>query len=60
MDLSFHPGWIEGDALPVHPEHYVNYKLLREEAQNLDWSLMCPAKIDEGEVSSLYLSGAIT
>lgn len=50
MDLPFHPGWIEGDALPLHPEHYANYKLLREQAQDLDWSLMCPAKIDEGEV----------
>ncbi|VDC01134.1 unnamed protein product [Peniophora sp. CBMAI 1063] len=49
MDLPYHPGWIEGDAIPVHPEHYPNYKLLREEAQELDWSLMCPAKIDEGE-----------
>lgn len=54
MDLPHHPGWIEGDAVPIHPEHYANYKLLREEAQDLDWSLLCPGKVDDAEVCIVH------
>ena len=50
MDLPHYPGWIEGDAVPIHPEHYANFKLLREHAQDLDWSLLCPGKVDDEKV----------
>ena len=50
MDLPHYPGWIEGDAVPIHPEHYANFKLLREHAQDCDWSLLCPGKVDDEKV----------
>ncbi|VDC01135.1 unnamed protein product [Peniophora sp. CBMAI 1063] len=49
MDLPHYPGWIEGDAVPIHPEHYSNFKYMREQAQELDWSLLCPGKVDDAK-----------
>ncbi|KAL2048250.1 hypothetical protein N7G274_000161 [Stereocaulon virgatum] len=44
---------IEGDVFPIHPEHYNNYEFLQEEAGDVDWSLLCPGRLDQGEVRVL-------
>jgi hypothetical protein len=41
---------IQGDIVPIHPEHYANYDLLKKTAKDLDWSLLCPGKVSVGEV----------
>lgn len=53
MDLPGYAGKIEGDVFPIHPEHYKNYDFLQKDARDVDWSLLCPGKIDEGEVRVL-------
>ena len=46
-------GMIEGDVFPIHPEHYKNYEFLQQDAWDVDWSLLCPGKLDQGEVRVL-------
>ena len=53
MDIPGYRGKIEGDVFPIHPEHYKNYEFLQKDAKNVDWSLLCPGKIDAGEVRVL-------
>ena len=53
MDIPGFKGKIEGDVFPIHPEHYKNYDFLQIDAKNVDWSLLCPGKIDAGEVRVL-------
>ena len=53
MDIPGYAGKIEGDVFPIHPEHYKNYAFLQQDANNVDWSLLCPGKIDAGEVRVL-------
>lgn len=50
MDLPGQKGWILGDCVPVHPEHYRTYAFLREYAGDVEWGLLCPGRIQEGEV----------
>ncbi|EIM84094.1 uncharacterized protein STEHIDRAFT_159691 [Stereum hirsutum FP-91666 SS1] len=45
------PPRIEGDVLPIHPEHYANYAYVKEHGASLEWSLLCPGKVDDGEPS---------
>ncbi len=53
MDIPGYRGKIEGDVIPIHPEHYKNYEFLQKDAKDVDWSLLCPGKIDAGEVRVL-------
>ena len=53
MDLPRTKGVIEGDVIPIHPEHYKNYAFLQQEARDVDWSLLRPGKIERGEVRVL-------
>ena len=53
MDIPGYAGKIEGDVFPIHPEHYKNYAFLQQDANDVDWSLLCPGKIDAGEVRVL-------
>ncbi|KAF6222291.1 hypothetical protein HO133_001377 [Letharia lupina] len=53
MDIPGYAGKIEGDVFPIHPEHYKNYDFLRNDAKDVDWSLLCPGRIDQGEVRVL-------
>ena len=53
MDIPGAGGRIEGDVFPIHPEHYKNYAFLQQDAQDVDWSLLCPGRIDQGEVRVL-------
>ena len=46
-------GKIEGDVFPIHPDHYKNYEFLQKDAKNVDWSLLCPGRIEQGEVRVL-------
>lgn len=52
MDI---PGtsYIEGDVIPIHPEHHKNYAYMIANAEDLDWSLICPGKLLEGEVRNI-------
>ena len=50
MDLPGRSGKIEGDYMPIHPEHYKNYAHVKAQAQGLDWSFICPGRVSEGEV----------
>ena len=50
LDLPDRPGKIEGDYMPIHPEHYKNYAHVKTQARNLDWSFICPGRVVEGEV----------
>ena len=45
----------EGEVYPIHPEHYRDYEFLREEEgeKDVDWSLLCPKKMEGGEVRVL-------
>ncbi|KAL9133970.1 MAG: hypothetical protein Q9175_004851 [Cornicularia normoerica] len=49
MDIPGYAGKIEGDVFPIHPEHYKNYDFLQKDAKDVDWSLLCPGRIDQGE-----------
>ena len=53
LDIPGYAGKIEGDVFPIHPEHYKNYEFLQKDAKDVDWSLLCPGKIDQGEVRVL-------
>ena len=53
LNIPGYAGKIEGDVFPIHPEHYKNYEFLQKDAKDVDWSLLCPGKIDEGEVRVL-------
>ena len=53
MDIPGGAGRIEGDVFPIHPEHYKNYAFLQQDARDVDWSLLCPGRIDQGEVRVL-------
>ncbi|KAL9639397.1 MAG: hypothetical protein Q9164_000938 [Protoblastenia rupestris] len=53
LDIPGGKGKIEGDVFPIHPEHYKNYAFLQQDATDIDWSLLCPGKIDQGEVRVL-------
>lgn len=53
MDIPGAGGRIERDVLPIHPEHYRNYAFLQQDAKEMDWSLLCPGKIDQREVRVL-------
>lgn len=50
MDIPEYKGMIQGDVFPIHPEHYKNYEFLQNDAKDVDWSLLCPGKIDAEEV----------
>ena len=52
-DLPGKRGMIEGDLIPIHPEHYKNYAFLQQEARDVDWSSLCPGRIEKGEVRVL-------
>lgn len=39
-----------GDFIPIHPEHHNNYAFLLSQAKDIDWSLLCPGRITDGEV----------
>ncbi len=56
LDIPGYKGKIEGDVIPIHPEHYKNYEFLQNDAKDVDWSLLCPGKIDAGEVRVLLYS----
>lgn len=45
----------EGEVYPIHPEHYRDYGFLREGEgeKDVDWSLLCPKKVEGGEVRVL-------
>ena len=45
----------EGEVYPIHPEHYRDYEFLREEEgeKDVDWRLLCPKKMEGGEVRVL-------
>ena len=51
--LNIPGGKMEGDIIPIHPEHYNNYSFLQQDARDVNWSLLCPGKIDRGEVRVL-------
>lgn len=53
LDMPGHAGKIEGDVFPIHPEHYKDYDFLRNDARDVDWSLLCPGRIEQGEVRVL-------
>ena len=53
MDIPGKKGVIEGDIIPIHPEHYKNYAFLRQEASDVDWNLLRPGRIEMGEVRVL-------
>lgn len=53
MDIPGAGGRIEGDIIPIHPEHYKNYAFLQQDARDVDWSLLCPGRIEQGEVRVL-------
>ena len=53
MDIPAYAGKIEGDVFPIHPEHYKNYEFLQKDAKDVDWSLLCPGRMDKGEVRVL-------
>ena len=53
LDIPGGRGRIEGDIIPIHPEHYHNYAFLQQEATDVDWSLLCPGRIEQGEVRVL-------
>lgn len=53
MDIPGYRGKIEGDVIPIHPEHYKNYDFLQKDTKDVDWGLLCPGKIDAGEVRVL-------
>lgn len=53
LDIPGGRGKIEGDVIPLHPEHYQNYAFLQQDARDVDWSLPCPGRIEEGEVRVL-------
>ena len=41
------------DVVPIHPKYYKNYAFLRQEAQDVDWRLRPPGRIETGEVRVL-------
>ena len=53
MDIPGYGGKIGGDVIPIHPEHYKNYNFLQKDARDVDWTLLCPGKFDEGDVRVL-------
>ena len=53
LDIPGGRGKIEGDVIPIHPEHYENFAFLQHDARDVDWSLVCPGRIEEGEVRVL-------
>ena len=53
LDIPGGRGKIEGDVFPIHPEHYQNHAFLQQDARDVDWSLLCPGRIEEGEVRVL-------
>ena len=53
MNFPGFKGKLEGDVFPIHPEHYKNFEFLQKDAKGVDWSLLCPGKIDAGEVRIL-------
>ena len=53
MDIPAYAGKNEGDVFPIHPEHYKNYEFLQKDAKDVDWSLLCPGRMDKGEVRVL-------
>ena len=53
MDIPGYAGKIEGEVFPIHPEHYNNYEFLQKDAKDVDWSLLCPGRIEQGEVRVL-------
>ena len=53
LDIPDGKGKIEGDLIPIHPEHYHNYAFLQQDAGDVDWSLLCPGRIEDGEVRVL-------
>ena len=53
MDIPGYAGKIEGDVFPIHPEHYNNYEFLQKDAKDVDWSLLRPGRIEQGEVRVL-------
>lgn len=53
LDIPGGNGKIEGDVFPIHPEHYKNYAFLQKDASDVDWSLLCPGRIEQGEVRVL-------
>ena len=53
LDIPGGKGRIEGDVFPIHPEHYQNYAFLQQDARDVDWSLLCPGRIEHGEVRVL-------
>ncbi|KAL9101381.1 MAG: hypothetical protein Q9163_003362 [Psora crenata] len=50
LDIPGGKGRVEGDVIPVHPEYYKSYAFLQPEASDVDWTLLCPGKIEHGEV----------
>lgn len=44
---------IESKVVPIHPKYYKNYAFLRQEAQDVNWSLLCPGRIEMEEVRVL-------
>lgn len=53
LDIPGGRGKIEGDVIPIHPEHYQDYAFLQQDARDRDWSLLCPGRIEGGEVRVL-------
>ena len=52
-DIPGKRGVIEGDVIPIHPKYYKNYAFLKQEASDVDWSLLCPGRTEMGEVRVL-------
>ncbi|KAL9129525.1 MAG: hypothetical protein Q9217_002049 [Psora testacea] len=53
LDIPGGNGKIKGDVFPIHPEHYHNYAFLQQDAKDVDWSVLCPGRIERGEVRVL-------
>ena len=53
MDIPGKKEVVEGDVIPIHPEHYKNYAFLQQEAKDVDWNLLSPGRIEMGEVRVL-------
>ena len=52
-DIPKMKGMIGRDAIPIHPKYYKDYAFLKDQAQDMDWSLLSPGRIEMGEVRVL-------
>ena len=53
LDIPVLKGILQGNIIPIYPEHYRNYSFLQQDAGDVDWNMLCPGKISNGEVRVL-------